>query len=258
MAEEVARVNGSAGMRSALKLLKIESRLYLREPIGPIFGFGLPILLLIIFGNIPPFVSKPADGSPSVFELYIPILIILVLIMIGLMSLPLPLARNREIGWLRRISTTPVQPSRLLLVQVIINLAMSLAAIVILLLGAHLAFGIPFPGSIPGFVISMILAMLSLFSLGLLIGAVSPTQGVSSVLANVLLYPFLFFSGVYVPVEYLPSTLQAISSYTPVGAAVKAVGSAMQGSFPSLVPLAVMLAYSVLFSLLAARYFKWE
>jgi ABC-2 type transport system permease protein len=73
-----------------------------------------------------------------------------------------------------------------------------------------------------------------------------------------LLYPLLFFAGVYVPIEVLPSGLQTTALFTPVGAAVKALNSSMTGSFPSFVPLIVMAAYAVIFSFVAIRYFRWE
>lgn len=239
-------------------LVKIEWKLALREPIGLVFGAGLPILLLLIFGNVPAFTSKAQGASVSIFELYIPVLLILVLIMIGLLALPAPLARNREIGWLRRISTTPASPAQLLMAQVIINLFLAIVAIVIILVGSHFIFGVKAPIEMFGFILSVSLAIISLFSLGLLIGSIARTQGVATVLSNVLLYPFLFFSGVYIPVAFLPGYLQTISILTPVGAAVKALNSSMQGTFPSAISLLVMAAYAITLSILAARYFKWE
>jgi ABC-2 type transport system permease protein len=68
----------------------------------------------------------------------------------------------------------------------------------------------------------------------------------------------LFFAGVYVPIEVLPSGLQTVALFTPVGAAVKALNSSMAGLFPSFVPLIVMAAYAGIFSFVAIRYFRWE
>jgi ABC-2 type transport system permease protein len=153
--------------QSFRELVKIEWRLNLREPLGIIFGVGLPILLLIIFGNITKFKEIVQGTTLSLFDLYIPILMILVLIMIGLIGLPVPLARYREIGWLRRISTTPISPVRLLLAQLIINLIIGVFAIVILLIGGLFIFGVKTSLQIPGFIVSIALATISMFSLGL-------------------------------------------------------------------------------------------
>jgi ABC-2 type transport system permease protein len=244
--------------QSFRELVKIEWRLNLREPLGIIFGVGLPILLLIIFGNITKFKEIVQGTTLSLFDLYIPILMILVLIMIGLIGLPVPLARYREIGWLRRISTTPISPARLLLAQLIINLIIGVFAIVILLIGGLFIFGVKTSLQIPGFIVSIALATISMFSLGLLIAAISRTQRIAGAIANGFLYPFLFFSGIYVPVPVLPSYLQTICYLTPAGAAVQALTSSMHGSFPSVVPLLVMVIYSVFFIFISSRYFKWQ
>jgi ABC-2 type transport system permease protein len=240
------------------ELVKVEGKLALREPTGIIFGVGLPVFLLIIFGRLPAFGKIVPGTTSTLFEIYIPILITTVLIMIGLISLPIPLARDREIGWLRRISTTPVSPTMLLAAQVTINIILAAIAFGILTVGSVFIFGVHGPFEIPGFVLSIVLATVAMFSLGLLIAALASSQGVAGGFAMGLLYPLLFFAGIYVPTEYFPGYLQTISKFTPVGAAVKALESSMQGTFPSVIPLLVMAAYAAFFSFVAIHYFRWE
>jgi len=240
------------------ELLKVQGKLALREPAGLMFGIGLPLILLIIFGNVPSF-NEPVDGSSfTLFELYIPILMVTVLIFLGLFGLPIPIVRDREIGWLRRISTTPVSPSKLLAAQVTINLILAAAGFTILIAGSTLIFGVKIPFDIPGFILSLVLATLAMFSLGLLVTAVAPSQSTANGITMALLYPLLFFAGIYVPIQVLPSGLQTAALFTPVGAAVNALDSSMAGSFPSFVPLVVMAAYAGIFCFVAIRYFRWE
>jgi len=223
-----------------------------------VFGIGLPLILLIIFGNVPTF-NEPIEGSSfTLFELYIPILMVTVLIFIGLFGLPIPLVRAREIGWLRRISTTPISPAKLLTAQVTINLILAAVGFTILVAGSTLFFGVKLAFDIPGFILSLVLATLAMFSLGLLLTSVAPSQSAANGITMALLYPLLFFAGVYVPMEVLPSSLQTAALFTPVGAAVKALDSSMTGSFPSFVPLVVLAAYTVIFGFVAIRYFRWE
>lgn len=241
-----------------LELIKVQGKLALREPTGLVFGIGLPLILLIIFGNVPTF-NQPIDGSSfTLFELYIPILMVTVLIFLGLFGLPIPIVRDREIGWLRRISTTPVSPGKLLAAQVTINLILAAAGFTILIAGSTLVFGVKIPFDIPGFILSLVLATLAMFSLGLLVTAVAPSQSTANGITMALLYPLLFFAGIYVPIQVLPSGLQTAALFTPVGAAVNALDSSMAGSFPSFVPLVVMAAYAVIFCFIAIRYFRWE
>jgi ABC-2 type transport system permease protein len=241
------------------ELVKIQGKLVLREPYSIIFGVAMPIFLLIIFGSVPTF-REPisSETTMTVFDLYIPILLVTVLIMIGLLGLPIPVVRDREIGWLRRISTTPISPANLLAAQLTINTILAAIGFVILVVGSSLIFGVNMVFHIPGFVLSLVLATMAMFSLGILIAAVAPSQGAANGMMMALLYPLLFFAGVYVPMQVLPSSLQTVASFTPVGAAVKALNSSMTGSFPSFVPLLAMAAYTVFFGYVAIRYFRWE
>jgi ABC-2 type transport system permease protein len=240
------------------ELFKVQGKLALREPAGLVFGIALPLILLIIFGNIPTF-NEPIEGSSfTLFELYIPILMVTVLIFIGLLGLPIPLLRDRETGWLRRISTTPISPAKLLAAQVVINLILAAVGFTILIAGSTLIFGVELAFDIPGFLLSLVLATLAMFSLGLLVTSGAPSQSTGNGITMALLYPLLFFAGVYVPIQALPSGLQTAALFTPVGAAVKALNSSMTGSFPSFVPLIVMAAYAAVFSFVAIRYFRWE
>jgi ABC-2 type transport system permease protein len=241
------------------ELVKVQGKLVLREPYSIIFGVAMPIFLLIIFGSIPTFREPISnDTTMTVFDLYIPILMVTVLIMIGLLGLPIPIVRDREIGWLRRISTTPVSPTKLLAAQVTINIILAAVGFVILVAGGILIFGVNIVPDIPGFFLSLVLATTAMFSLGILIAAVAPSQGAANGMMMALLYPLLFFAGVYVPMQVLPSSLQTVASFTPVGSAVKALESSMQGTFPSIIPLLVMTAYTAFFSYIAIRYFRWE
>jgi ABC-2 type transport system permease protein len=175
-----------------------------------------------------------------------------------LLGLPIPLLRDRETGWLRRISTTPISPAKLLAAQVVINLILAAVGFTILIAGSTLIFGVELAFDIPGFLLSLVLATLAMFSLGLLVTSVAPSQSTGNGITMALLYPLLFFAGVYVPIQALPSGLQTAALFTPVGAAVKALNSSMTGSFPSFVPLIVMAAYAAVFSFVAIRYFRWE
>jgi len=77
-------------------------------------------------------------------------------------------------------------------------------------------------------------------------------------LGTVVLYPLIFFAGLYVPRQSMSPTMLDISNYTPLGAGVHAMLSSMQGSFPPAQPLLVMAAWAAVFGLAAVKLFRWE
>lgn len=56
----------------------------------------------------------------------------------------------------------------------------------------------------------------------------------------------------------MPRALLDVSNFTPLGAAVQAIQSALLNGFPPISSLLVLPAYAFIFSALAVRFFRWE
>jgi ABC-2 type transport system permease protein len=257
----------TVGLRSALtgppgsfrELVRLEWRLALREPSGLAIGIGIPIVLFLIFAAIPSFRHGTVAGTNlNVFELYIPILLATSFVFIALVGLAPPLVRDREIGWLRRLSTTPVSPAQLLAAQVVIYLVVALIVSTLFIVLAAVLTGVYEIPQFGGFLLALVLGVFALYSVGLLLSALATDQKSMQRLTAASMYPLLFFAGLYVPLQILPAPFETISNYTPVGAAVEAMTQAISGSFPSGIALSVTAAYGVVFGLLAVRLFRWE
>jgi ABC-2 type transport system permease protein len=235
-----------------------EARLSWRQPHGLLAGIGVPVLLLVIFNLIPTFRQPSAGlGGLTPLSVYVPILIVFGLAMIAFMGLPGPLASYRELGILRRLSTTPVPPAWLLAAQGAVNLCMAVVAVLVVLV-AGIALGAPAPKNPAGFALSVLLAIAALFAIGLVIAAVARTAGSANVVGRLMFFPLMFLAGLWWPREFMPSALRALSDASPLGATVDAIQDSMQGHFPSAVPLLVLVAYAVVFGVLAKRFFRWE
>jgi ABC-2 type transport system permease protein len=178
--------------------------------------------------------------------------------MLTLLGLPGPLVSYRELGVLRRLSTTPVPPSWLLAAQVVVQFCVALAGLLIVNVVSVTAFGAPVPKNPGGLVLSSLLAIAGLFALGLLVAAVAPTAGSVNAIGRLAVIPLLFFAGLWLPRALMPPVLQDISNYSPLGAAVEAIQDSMQTGFPSARPLLVLVAYAVVFAVAARRFFRWE
>jgi ABC-2 type transport system permease protein len=236
-----------------------EFRLFLREKTGPIFGVGFPIILLVVFGNIP-FFNKPQDtySGQTVLDVYVPILIGFVITMLAVNFLPPTLAGYRERGVLRRLRTTPVGPVRVLAAQLVINLVTIAAAVVAVLVVARYAFGVPMPRQVTGFVLTAVLATVAMIAIGLLVAAAAPSGRAANAAGAVLFYVSTAFGGLWIPIQAMPSTLQHIAHATPLGAAVTALQDASQGHWPAALQLITLAVYAIAAGLAAAKLFRWE
>lgn len=241
------------------KIVLNEARLARRQPLLLIGSIGLPVVLMVIFGSLPSSNTVISTlGGLTLFDTYLPIIMVLGLTMLTLLGLPGPMVSYRELGVLRRLSTTPVPPSWLLAAQVVIQLGVALAGLLIVNVVSVTAFGAADPKSPAGLALSCLLAIAGLFALGLLIAALAPTSGSVNAIGRLALIPLMFFAGLWLPRALMPQILQDISNYTPLGAAVEAIQDSMQTGFPPARPLLVLAAYAVVFALTARRFFRWE
>lgn len=236
-----------------------ELKLFLREKSGPAFGVGLPVLLLIIFGNLPFYHEHRDDlGGRTLLDTYVPILVAFALAMLALNVLPPVLAGYREKGVLRRLWTTPVGPVQVLGAQLVITLVTAVVAVAALLVVARFAFGVVLPRQFGGFLVATLLATLALAALGLFVASAAAGGRAANAIGAAVFYPLVFFGGLFLPIQTMPPVLARISHATPLGAAVTAMTDATNGHWPHWIALLTLLAWAVGAAVLAARLFRWE
>lgn len=244
-------------MNHLSRITFVEAKLLTREPAPWLAAVLLPTVVLVAIGILfAPEIPDPQLGGQRYIDLFVPSMVVLSLASIGVNTMPGRLARYRERGVLRRLSTTPASPAALLVAQLLINAVIAIAALVLLIGVGNLAFGIPLPKDPLGFVVAFTLGMSSLFALGLLIAAVAPTTGAATAMFLPLFAAVMFLGGVYLPRWLLPEFLVRIGAFTPPG--VQGLLDAWSGKSPEVLPLVVMGAITVLAGWLAARTFRWE
>ncbi|MGB8360319.1 MAG: ABC transporter permease [Acidimicrobiia bacterium] len=247
-------------MSATTKLTRMEGRLFLREPIGLFFGLLFPALLLLGLGSLFPGFGDPApelDGRRYI-DVYAPVSIVFGLAMLGLATFPPTLATYREFGILRRLRTTPLSPVRLLSAQMLVQGSVAVLAGAGVIAVAAASFDVSLPSQPLWFLLCWILAAVAMFGTGMLIGSLVRTSQTAVAIGMAVFFPMLFFAGLWIPRELMSDTLRALSDFTPLGAAVQAMGDSWYGVTPSLLHMGVLVVYSVVVGLAAVRFFKWE
>lgn len=102
--------------------------------------------------------------------------------------------------------------------------------------------------------------MLSMFSIGLLVGGIAPNTKIAGVLASLLYFPMLIFSGATLPYEVMPAALQKVADVLPLTQGIKLLKAASLGNpiQSVLLPALVMLILAILCTSISIRFFKWE
>ena len=240
-------------------VLRTELRLFRREP-GALFWILLfPTLLLVILGSIPGFRHHEADlGGLRTIDVYVPVAVLLGMIVGALQSMPQNLTGYRERGILRRMSATPVRPTALLSAQMVVYGAAALASSLCALIVGRLAFDVRLPKQPGGYLLALLLAVLAALALGAVVSALSRTTKIAGAIGSAVFFPMMFCAGVWIPVNSMPDVMARIVGYTPFGAAAEALNRAAAGNWPGWTHLGVMLAWTVLLTAGASRWFRWE
>ena len=247
-------------MRTFRTMLKSELKLSLRNMNMVIFAICIPLVVLIILGVI--YGNKPAfEGAEYTFlQQSFGALTTIAICAGGVMGLPLVVSdyRNRKI--LKRFKVTPVSPVMILAVQVVIYTIYSVASLILLYVVSALFFGFQMSGSLLAFLGGYVLVMLSIFSIGMMVGGISPNSQMASVIASLLYFPMLIFSGATLPYEIMPNVLQKIADILPLTQGIKLLKAASLG-LPIdnvFVPIIVMVVLAIICIGISLRFFKWE
>lgn len=155
---------------------------------------------------------------------------------------------------------TPISPALILTVQVTIYALYSIVTLILIYLTGAVLFGYQLRGSWLQFLGAYLLVMLSMFSIGLLVGGIAKDMKIASALASLLYFPMLIFSGATLPYEVMPAALQKIADLLPLTQGIKLLKAASLGLPMERVflPVIVMLAIAVICISLSLRFFKWE
>ena len=244
-------------MNEMRALIVSEAKLLYREPVYWLVVILLPTAILGIFGSIfGPSEPDPALGGLRFLDVFVPSLVVITVATLGIQTLPIRLATYREKGVLRRLSTTPAHPSRLLIAQFAVYTVTAVIALALLIVVANLGFGVPWPQDPVAYVAAFALGLSSLFAIGLLLAAIAPSSGVATAIAIPLFFVAMLLGGVYLPRVFLPEILITIGTFTPPG--VQGLQDAWLGTAPQLLPLAGLAAITVVGGLVASRTFRWE
>lgn len=102
--------------------------------------------------------------------------------------------------------------------------------------------------------------MLSTLSIGMLAGGVAKDTKQASVIASILYFPMLIFSGTTLPIEVMPKAMQKIVSVFPLTQGLTMMKTTFLGvnTGSILLPICVMLGVAALCTILAVRFFRWE
>lgn len=247
-------------MKTFKTMLKIEGKLSVRDMNMVIFAIAMPLVVLIILGII--YGGKPAfEGADYTFiDQSFGALCSIAICAGGLMGLPILISDYREKKILKRFKVTPISPTMILFVHLCIYTLYSIASVISLWIVAGIFWGFRMRGSFLVFLGGWFLVLISILSIGMLVGGIAKNSKQASVIASVLYFPMLVFSGATLPYEIMPKGVQMIVDIMPLTEGIKILKAATLGTEISnvTIPIIVMLLLAVICIVGSIKLFKWE
>jgi ABC-2 type transport system permease protein len=128
----------------------------------------------------------------------------------------LTIVREREQGTIEQLVVTPIKPWELVIGKVIPYIGIAFFDLAEVLFIGVIWFDVPIRGSLPLLLLLSVLFLLTTLGIGLLISSAARTQQEAMFLSFLVMFPMIFLSGFFFPLEAMPGWLQAISYAIPL------------------------------------------
>ena len=214
----------------------------------------VPVILLIFFTSLN---IVPTTNEKAV-DFLLPDMLALAVMATGMVSLGIATAYERYYGVLKRLGSSPLPRSGLIIAKVISVLALEVIQIIVLVGVAMLFYGWRPIGSPLLALLVMAIGTITFSALGLAMAGALRAE-ITLAGANALYLLFLLLGGGILPLSHLPAPLAAFAQILPAAALTQALQASLSSgaAFPSFA-LTILVAWAIIILLIAVRTFQWE
>lgn len=251
------------GAALALHQFRYDQRRFWREPASVFFTVVMPLLFLLLFSAIfgDAELSRPG-GDISFATYFVPGILTLSLVAATFVNLTIALTGMRERGELKRSRATPVPAWAIIAGRTLTALGVTAVMVVLLMLLGALAFGVEVPTrTLPAALVTIVVGVASLSALGFAFTAFVPSENAAPPMANAVVLPLYFISGIFVPADQLPAAMDTIASFFPVQPLFQALLTAFDpyttGAGFAFGDLAAVAVWGAIGAVVAIRRFRW-
>ncbi|MEO7795234.1 MAG: ABC transporter permease [Thermoanaerobaculia bacterium] len=246
-------------LRGFWKLAWVETKIFAREPMGFIGTLAMPVVVFVLLGRV---FGGERPAAPEGFDIpFNAAILAALLIAIGaVQSLVSIIAIYREGGILTRLRATPLAPVTILGAHIVVKLGFTVVSLALLVAAGRRLFPGVMQVNVWSFALAVLLATLSILSLGFVLASLVPTARFAQPIGAAVLYPMLALSGLFFPTSHLPLALRTVAALLPTTHAVALLQGVWDGSgwIAHGWDAAALLGLFLLNTALATRVFRWE
>jgi ABC-2 type transport system permease protein len=199
------------------------------------------------------------SGNPSYFDFIAPGIIAMTVMMSVMTGLPVAISQEKEIGTMDGMMVAPINRLSIILGKTLGQVARGLIQGVIILVLAVGLFGVTIHGNILLVFGLLLLGIFSFVGLGIVITSFTKDQETAQMLMMTLMFPMMFLSGVFFPIQQMPWYMQTVSKFLPLTYAADALRKVMVlgADIPAISPeLIILITFGVVMTAIALPVFR--
>lgn len=221
-------------------------------------------VLTAAIGQGPPLAiteRRVSSEAISFIDFFVPGILAMSLMNSGVIGLSTAFVTYRERGILRRIKVTPFPIGRFILARVVSQLLVAVAQSLILAGMASLLFDLTIRGNPLIIFVVIVTGALAFLAIGFAISSFARNTESAASYANLVTFPMLFLSGVFLSVDSAPAWLQPVTRLLPLRYLVDALREPMnrgRGFEAIWLDLFVLVGTFAVAMAIAIRFFRWD
>ncbi len=209
-------------------------------------------------------VSQPISSTNKklkAFDYIFASMLTFALMSMGIFGLGNIMPTDKNSGVYRRLRAAGVKPYQIIFGNSLAYVIMTSLSALTVIVAAILFFDLHFVGSLLSFVPFLLLAEISLLAFGSLVGGWAQNEQQAQPILNLVTFPMMFLSGVFIPVHQMPEFLQNFAKFIPLSSIVDGFRMIVaQGfDFSQLIyQISILLVTTIIIYALAIKAFRWQ
>ena len=199
------------------------------------------------------------SGTPSYFDFIAPGIMAMTVMMSVMTGLPVAISQEKEIGTMDGMMVAPINRLSIILGKTLGQVARGLIQGIIILVLAVGLFGVTIQGSIFLVFGLLLLGIFAFVGLGIVITSFTKDQETAQMLMMTIMFPMMFLSGIFFPIQQMPWFMQTISKFLPLTYASDALRKVMVlgAGIPAIsTELIILIAFGAVLTAIAVPVFR--
>ena len=198
-------------------------------------------------------------GSTNYFEFVAPGIMAMTVMMSVMTGLPGAISQEKEVGTMDGMMVAPISRLSIILGKTLAQTARGLLQGLILMVLAVVLFGVIIQGSILLVFGLLLLGVFSFVGLGIVMTSITSDQQTATMLMTTIMFPMMFLSGVFFPIQQMPWYMQDISRVLPLTYATDALRKVvvLGAGIPDIATdLTILIAFGIVMTAIAVPVFR--